>query len=239
MHDAGWIKLHRKALKSAVSQDLETFGLWCQLLLRANWERRQLLNGQWLEPGQLIIGQTKFSKEIGLTRDKLRYRLNLLESCANITQQTHNKGTTITICNWGTYQQLEETESPANPQPIPNQSPTSPQPVPTEEEVKKRRRGEGEPTLTPRFKNSKCVDDLTRYHSFLARVSRTPLQDQAWFNVLKRIDPWSDDDVIEAIRYRMSCFGDEQTKPLTKPPDSYRRQPNNQSDHEGTALGAN
>src|SRR5210317_1995756 len=105
MRAGGWIKLHRKIRNSAVWSDPVVGWIWVNLLLEANWERRQLLTGDWLEAGELIIGQAKFARELGITRKRLRTALGRLEDCGTIKtgQQRARKGTHITICNYTTY----------------------------------------------------------------------------------------------------------------------------------------
>ena len=96
------------------------------------------MTGEWLEPGDLIIGQSKFAKSIGLTRQKLRSALATLEKCGNLTTDSTSRGTHISICNYKTYQEYEK----QNNQPA-NQRLTNGQPQNKKErskEVKKKRR---------------------------------------------------------------------------------------------------
>ena len=107
-----WIKLHRKLLESAVASDPIVGWVWVNLLLRANWEKRQLMDGTWLEPGQLVIGRERFSEEVGLTVKQVRRALDSLRKCQNIVIKGARRGTTVTICNWRTYQGYDSTEGP-------------------------------------------------------------------------------------------------------------------------------
>ena len=80
-----WIKLYRKMLKSAVftSRDPALFKVWIAILLEANWERRQLDNGQVLEPGQLVIAQRRFANEFKFSRQKFRICLEKFRTNSN------------------------------------------------------------------------------------------------------------------------------------------------------------
>ncbi len=109
-----WLKLYRKARHSAVFKDPLTWQVWSALMMDANWEQRQLFNGQILEPGQLLIGQDKYAQDLGLTRKVLRLRLKWLEKCGNVAIKRARNGTLVTICNWATYQSKEEEEGPAS-----------------------------------------------------------------------------------------------------------------------------
>ena len=124
-----WIKLYRKMLKSAVftSRDPALFKVWIAILLEANWERRQLDNGQVLEPGQLVIAQRRFANEFKFSRQKFRTCLEKLGKCGNLTHKATQHGTLITICNWGTYQQADESAQPTQ-QPKSNPRATHDQP---------------------------------------------------------------------------------------------------------------
>ena len=138
-----WIKLHRKSIKSAVFQDPHTWRLWTWLLMEANWERRQLLTGEWLEPGELIIGQQKVANELEMSYKQLRNRLQQLSKCGNLVTKRASNGTHITICNWATYQDSDNTKGRAKGEPGANQGRAKGEPGATEEEVKKERSKEG------------------------------------------------------------------------------------------------
>ena len=149
----GWVKLWRKMLGSVVSTNPTLGHVWVQLLVRANFARRQLDDGQYLEAGQLVIGQSKFAADIGVGRQQLRTAIEKLKKCENITSKPTSKGTLITIVNWEKYQHPDGSESDCQPanQPAGNQRVTSNQPagnqrVTTEEEVKKGRIKEGKNT---------------------------------------------------------------------------------------------
>jgi len=112
----GWIKFHRKFIDSNIGDQPEVGWVWIHLLLRANWEDRQLVNGEILKRGQLIISQRKFSKEIGLTRQQVRTAFLTLSTIRNLTHESTHQGTLISIVNYDKYQSLEdESNPPINP----------------------------------------------------------------------------------------------------------------------------
>jgi hypothetical protein len=117
-------------LYSVVSDDAIVLAVWVKLLMSANFERRQLLTGDWLEPGQLILGQTKFAKDLGITRSQLRRCVNNLEKCQNLTKASTTRGTVITITNWGKYQVFDDQSTNGQPtnRPKTDQRPTKDQP---------------------------------------------------------------------------------------------------------------
>ncbi len=109
-----WIKLHRKLLESAVGSDPWLCYLWVQLLLRANWKPSWFM-GLLIEAGQIAFGQESFARELKVNRTKLSRALKKLENWKQIEQQTNNRFTVVTICNWETYQVSEpESAQPTN-----------------------------------------------------------------------------------------------------------------------------
>ena len=103
-NDGGWIRLYRKSMKSAVFQDAELWQLWTWLLMNANWERRQLADGQWLEAGQLKVSLERIGRELARNRGVIHRRLLRLEKLGNARQEARHDGTIVTICHWETYQ---------------------------------------------------------------------------------------------------------------------------------------
>ena len=152
-----WIKLHRKLRNSAVASNPNMLVVWINLLLEANWERRQLDTGEYLNPGELIIGQSKFATEIGLTRAQLRVALGKLEKCGNITTSVATKGTHVTISNWETYQKREESNSQVDSQPIARSSPDDSQVIASESPGRSHRR---RTTRTKEVKKERTVPPL-------------------------------------------------------------------------------
>lgn len=108
----GWVRIYRKLLKSAVFEDALTLKVWIWLLLNANWEERQLLNGTVLKPGELVISQMKAANELRTTRKKLRTCLERLKKCGNVAIKGASTGTHISISNWDTYQYDHNSEGP-------------------------------------------------------------------------------------------------------------------------------
>jgi hypothetical protein len=126
--------------------------IWLQLLLDANWERRQLKNGQAIERGQLVIGRAKYADSIGISVQQLRTNLSAFEKCEMLTRQSTSRGTLITLIKYEEYQDIGDgANQPTNQQltsnqPATNQQLTSSQPQNKNlrsKEVKKGRKREG------------------------------------------------------------------------------------------------
>ena len=141
--DGGWIKLWRKSQESAVFDNPDLWYLWTWLLMNANWESRQLLNGQTLDPGQLVVSQQRLAQRFGCGKSSIGRRLSKLEKMGNIRLSGGQGGTVVTITHWLTYQQDEGEGGPTSgPQADRRRTVGGPK-ADIEEEGKKERRKEG------------------------------------------------------------------------------------------------
>lgn len=127
---AGWIKIHREITKHWIFQDAEKFKWWIDLLIMASHEEfKALVNGdlRCLKRGQLTVSLSFLSLRWGRSKEKVLNFLRLLESDHMIERKADRKSTTITICNYDSYQDVPEQTPTANPtdvRPISDQSPT-------------------------------------------------------------------------------------------------------------------
>lgn len=141
----GWIKLHRRIVEHPRFTRHGWINVWLYLLCNATHKPiEKMFAGKIiiLQPGQLITGRKKISENTRLTEDVVRSILSEMKTDQQITQQTSNVSSLITITNWIEYQ-----ENPQQiPQPFPNESPTNPQPFPTVQEYKNIRMKEVPPT---------------------------------------------------------------------------------------------
>lgn len=99
----GYIKLHRKLLQWGWYQDNVVKGVFIHLLMTANYEDMSWM-GRTIKRGQVIVGTQKLSEELGFTRQQIRTALKKLASTNEITTETTNKFTIVTIVNWEEYQ---------------------------------------------------------------------------------------------------------------------------------------
>jgi hypothetical protein len=133
LSDSGWIKLWRKTLDSAVSDDIEMLGCWTWLLLNANWDERQLLSGDVLAPGELAIGVRRLAAAWGCGTATAHKRLQVFKNLKMVRTRNGTRCTIITVCNWGTYQ-----DTAASPRTlartISERSPNDPRTIPEHKE---------------------------------------------------------------------------------------------------------
>jgi len=104
----GWIKLHRKMIDKGWYRKPEHKSVWIHLLLIANHKPKEAwFNGKTItvQPGQLITGRKKLSKELNINEFKIsRILLYFEKSAHQIAQQKTGQGSLITILNWDEYQ---------------------------------------------------------------------------------------------------------------------------------------
>lgn len=127
----GWIKLHRSILEWEWWDDRNARDLFIYCLLKANHEDVKW-HGQIIERGTFITSRDELAKKTGLTIQQTRTALEKLISTSEITKQTTNKITIITICNYDKYQELQPIEQPTEQpdnQPTNNQQITNKQPT--------------------------------------------------------------------------------------------------------------
>ena len=109
----GWISLHRKILDNPLFRQSRVFSkleAWVWLLLRANHKEGKVLVGNHMievKKGEMITSQHQLCKTFKWGTTKLRAFLNLLQSETMIQWESLPKATRITICNYGSYQNLQ------------------------------------------------------------------------------------------------------------------------------------
>ena len=112
MEYRGWIKLHRKILSNPLWQSTDKFdkrSAWIDLLLLANHEDREILfqekdGYQKVKRGQVLTSIVHMAERWKWDRKTVRRYLDTLEKAGMVTQKRTKHGTTITIENYGVYQ---------------------------------------------------------------------------------------------------------------------------------------
>lgn len=146
MKDSGWIKLYRQIQKSWIWESGKPFderSAWIDLLLTANHtEKKILLDGKLrtIERGQFVTSILGLAERWGWDRKKVSRFLNALESDNMITQNRTTHGATLTIINYGIYQDCGSTDGTTKGQLMDNQRTTTAttdgQQLPTNKNVK-------------------------------------------------------------------------------------------------------
>jgi biotin operon repressor len=86
--------------------------------------------GKKLKSGQLITGRKKLAEELNFSERQIRTAMEKLRSTGEVTYETTNKYTIVTVVNWEDYQSNEEipTKSATNERPTKDQQATNERP---------------------------------------------------------------------------------------------------------------
>lgn len=124
MDEYGWLKLHRQLLNWEWFKDAETLQLFLYCLLRAN-----ISNGAWrgisYKRGQFITSLDTICKDTGLSKQHARTRLKRLKLTGELTSESTNKFTIITICKFDDYQSVTNDGNNQTNTPITNNQHTN------------------------------------------------------------------------------------------------------------------
>lgn len=103
----GFVKIHRKMLQWGWYQDSDVKSVFLHLLLTASYKETEWM-GKKIHKGQVVVGTEKMAAELGLTRQTVRTAISKLKSTNEITTESTNKFTIVTLVNWEEYQILSE-----------------------------------------------------------------------------------------------------------------------------------
>ena len=148
--DRGYVKDWRKLLDSDIFRHPLVAHFWEYCRLKATHRPMKILlrgEARVLQPGQFLFGRKVASRETGISEQSIRSCVKVLKSTSRITIEPTNRGSVLTICQWGIYQSNNQsTNQPIN-QP-PNHQSTSSQPAanqqPTTDKNKRTREHEKE-----------------------------------------------------------------------------------------------
>ncbi|MCT8136472.1 conserved phage C-terminal domain-containing protein [Anaerobacillus sp. CMMVII] len=109
----GWIKLHRKLHAHWLykeSRKFSKFEAWLDLLIMANHKEHTFVLGNELiqvKRGEVITSEVKLMDKWKWSKSKVRSFLKLLEKDGMVIKKSDTKKTSITICNYCYYQDIE------------------------------------------------------------------------------------------------------------------------------------
>ena len=141
---SGYIKIDRKITEWEWYKNLNTKVVFFHCLLKANWKDGKF-EGKIIKRGSFVTSIKKLSLELCLTEDEVRTAIKHLISTGELTKQTTNKYSVITVSNYELYQDVPEqfpNNSQTDTKQIPNNSHSIPKQFPTIEEGKNIRREE-------------------------------------------------------------------------------------------------
>lgn len=115
--DKGWIKLNRQIQDHWIWSDPEKLKAWIDLILMANHEakRAEMRDGLiTIKRGQLVTSIDKLAKRWGWSKNRVYRFLTLLESDHMVQRKANTYRTTLTIVNYGKYQDRQNTNGTPN-----------------------------------------------------------------------------------------------------------------------------
>jgi len=105
--DTGFIVIHRKILDWEWWNDTNTTRLFFYLILKANWEDKKW-RGITVKRGQVITGIFKLGQQTKMTVQQTRTALSKLKSTNEITIQSTNEYSLVTINKYNKYQDTNQ-----------------------------------------------------------------------------------------------------------------------------------
>lgn len=135
----GFVKLYRSLLDWEWHDDPATFTVFVHLLLMANYEPREW-RGIHIARGQVVTGRKSLAEQTGLSEQSVRTALNHLKSTGEITIESTNRHSLISVVNYGKIQDMTSISTNALTANLTSDQPTANQPSTTTKEVNKLRR---------------------------------------------------------------------------------------------------
>ena len=102
----GFVTIHRKIVEWEWYSDANVFRVFTHLILTANWEPKKW-QGILVERGQKITSIQHIAEETGLTPQSVRTAISKLKLTGELTSQSTNKYTIVTLTNYDFYQTME------------------------------------------------------------------------------------------------------------------------------------
>ena len=103
----GFIKIHRKMLNWGWYSDSVTKVVFLHLILTANFREQEWM-GKTISPGQAVTSYAKLAADLSFSVKQVRTALEKLKKTGEVTIQSTNKYTIITIENWEKYQIFDD-----------------------------------------------------------------------------------------------------------------------------------
>ena len=110
LSEDGWIKLHRKVIRSSVFDNEKCLKIWIWCLCKASHKEKIVLLGRQkisLKKGEFIMGGITAEETLKIARSTIYYWLSFLEAEGMVDIKKTNKYTVVTILNWDEYQEVD------------------------------------------------------------------------------------------------------------------------------------
>lgn len=210
----GWIKLHRKLLDWQWYDDTTIVRVFLHLLLKANFDTKGWHDIS-IERGQLVTSIKNLAAETHLSAMQIRRALTQLQKTKEITIETTNKYTIITICNYAKYQCFDSGEQQTNNIQTTNEQQTNNNQTTTTKEIKnikKEKNGNYNIAETENFEPTidGQKDTVTEKTKFEKEKSCAKKEKAKKFNPMEFIknEPAESRELLERwLNYKQAQFG--------------------------------
>ena len=98
-----WVKAYEKLLDWEWSCDPYVFTFWVKLLLLVNVSTKRW-HGRTIKRGQMLTSMRHLEERFGWSHHTIQRILDVLQSTGEITVESDNRGTLITVVNFSKYQ---------------------------------------------------------------------------------------------------------------------------------------
>ena len=207
----GWIKAHRSLLDHWLWDDkpFSKGQAWIDILMLANHADKKTVLGNDLvniERGSFITSELKLADRWGWSKTKVRAFLSILESDNMIVKKSDRKKTTVTIVNYGLYQESQTTERPKK-----NHEETTKELQKNTNKNEKNDKNEkninNKSSFVPSDFDLMCVEKLIqscRDTLKSAKVPETEEEKKKWaieIDRMKRLDGREEEQILKALEY--------------------------------------
>jgi len=148
MAGRGYVKLHREAMDHAVFHDEWLWKVFCWCVMKANF-RTFVGQRQTVPRGSFTTGRNRAGDELNASPSRVYRAFERLQGLGCIQVSPNNNWTTITVCNYETYNSMEDDDRTTDEQPANNERTTDEQRTNTIEETKKLRSQEVNTPVAP------------------------------------------------------------------------------------------
>lgn len=206
MAGGDWVKLYRRIIDSEVFQDDWTYRLFSWCIIKANYTESKF-QGTQLQRGQFVTGRMSGADSLRVSPSKFYRGLKRLESLGCITVKANSSWTTVTVCNYETYQDAVGDNRTAGEQQVNSERTASEQQMNTEKEFQEGKKERRKENTTPA---AVVIPDSLQVPEFLSawelwkqhrKEKKKPLTPTSTSQQLKKFTEWGVSRAVAAIMY--------------------------------------
>lgn len=133
---SGYIKMYRKLLDWQWFNVDYMVRVWIYILMKVSYDGGYYGTVK-VDKGQMVTGRKKMAADLNLSEQQIRTALDRLKATNEITIQSTNKYSVITVVNWADYQCDSSQSTNGITTTALNEQPTNNQQITTNKEIKK------------------------------------------------------------------------------------------------------